>query len=197
MAKKAKSKAKRSLTQRPTLLHEKRALGKGHKSIAGVDESGVGPLAGPVVAAAVILKRHKFKNRIDDSKRLTPEKRLRAYKEILKNSVYSTAVVNHRVIDRINIYNAVKLAMENAIKKLRTKPDYVLIDGIMKLSIPYRGYSIKKGDRYCLSIACASIIAKVVRDRIMCRIHKDYPQYGFRKHKGYGVPAHFQALKMR
>jgi ribonuclease HII len=184
------------LAQHPTLLHEKKAKRRGHKTIAGVDESGVGPLAGPVVAAAVILKGYKFESRIDDSKRLTPKKRLQAYKEILKNSVYSIAVVNHRIIDRINIYNATKLAMEKAVGKLRTKPDYVLVDGIIKLSIPHRGYSIKGGDRCCLSIACASIVAKVTRDRIMSRIHKTYPQYGFRKHKGYGTSIHFRALKM-
>ena len=195
MVRKARSKVRKSLTQYPTLLHEKKALKKGHKTVAGVDESGVGPLAGPVVAAAVILKEYKFKNRIDDCKRLTSKKRLQAYKEILKKSVYSVDVVNHRVIDRINIYNATKLAMEKAIRKLRTKPDYVLIDGIIKLSTPHRGYSIKKGDRCCLSIACASIVAKVRRDRIMSRIHKIYPQYGFRKHKGYGTSIHFRALK--
>jgi ribonuclease HII len=196
LARKPRSKVRKSLTQHPTLRYEKKALRKGHKSIAGVDESGVGPLAGPVVAAAVILKEYKFENRIDDSKRLTPKKRLRAYKEILKNSVYSIAVVNHRVVDRINIYNATKLAMEKAIRKLRIKPDYLLIDGTIKLSIPYRGHSIKQGDRCSLSIACASIIAKVTRDRIMRSIHRIYPQYGFARHKGYGTSVHFRALKM-
>lgn len=195
MAKKAKSKAKTSSRQRPTLRHEKKAKSRGHNIIAGIDESGVGPLAGPVVAAAVILNDYGFKNRIDDSKRLTPRSRLRAYNEILKKSVYSISVVDKDVIDRINIRNATKLAMEEAVTTLSVKPDYILIDGTIKLSIPYKGHSIKGGDRRSLSIACASILAKVTRDRIMKRLHSLYPQYGFHRNKGYGTAAHFSAIK--
>jgi len=179
----------------PTLLHEKRALSRGYNIIAGIDESGRGPLAGPVVAAAVILNKHKFKNKIDDCKRLTPKSRLRAYREIIENSIYSVAVIGQNVIDHINIYNATKLAMEKAIIGLSVNPDYVLIDGTMKLSLPCKGYSIKRGDRNCLSIACASIIAKVWRDRIMERLHSLYPKYGFINHKGYGTAMHFKMLK--
>lgn len=179
----------------PTLLYEKKAFNKGHKIIAGVDESGRGPLAGPVVAAAVILKRYRFKNKIDDCKRLTPKARLRAYDEILEDSIYSVAIIGQNVIDHINIYNATRLAMEKAVIGLRIKPDYVLIDGRMKLLLPCKGHSIKSGDSKCLSIACASIVAKVWRDRIMVSLHKIYPKYGFINHKGYGTATHFKMLK--
>lgn len=179
----------------PTLLHEKRAFSRGHKIIAGVDESGRGPLAGPVVAAAVILNRPVFENKIDDCKRLTPKNRLRAYNEILESSIYNVAVINQNVIDHINIYNATKVAMEKAVIGLSVKPDYILIDGRAELSFPCRSRSIKGGDRSSLSIACASIIAKVWRDRIMERLHKIYPKYGFINHKGYGTATHFKTLK--
>lgn len=169
-------------------------LREGYKVVAGVDESGVGPLAGPVVAAAVILSAFKFKNRIDESKRLTPKARMRVYDELLKKCTYSVAVISRDVIDAINIYNATKIAMEKAVAGLDVRPDYVLIDGRMKLSLPCEGRSIIKGDRKCLSIACASIIAKVRRDRIMRRLHKLYPEYGFIRHKGYGTYEHFKTL---
>lgn len=152
-------------------------------------------MAGPVVAAAVILNDCRFKNRIDDSKRLTPKSRLAAYGEILRKSVHSVSVIERDVIDRLNIYNATRLAMEKAVAGLGVKPDYLLIDGIMKLSIPHQGRSIKGGDRRSLSIACASILAKVIRDRIMCRLHNVYPEYGFCRNKGYGTAAHFEAIK--
>jgi ribonuclease HII len=184
-----------SPSRQPTLLHEKKTLSRGYEIIAGVDESGRGPLAGPVVAAAVILNRYKFKNRIDDCKRLTPKNRLRAYSEILEASTYSIAVISHNVIDHINIYNATKLAMEKAVIGLSVKPDYVLVDGRMRLSLPCKGHSIKRGDQSCLSIACASIVAKVWRDRIMKRLHNLYPKYGFVNHKGYGTAGHFKALR--
>ncbi len=169
-------------------------LSEGYEVVAGVDESGVGPLAGPVVSAAVNLSAFKFKNRIDESKRLTPKARIRAYDEILKKCTYSVAVISRNVIDAINIYNATKIAMEKAVARLDVRPDYVLIDGRMKLSLPCEGRSIIKGDRKCLSIACASIIAKVRRDRIMRRLHKLYPEYGFISHKGYGTYEHFKTL---
>ena len=152
-------------------------------------------MAGPIVAAAVILNRYKFRNKIDDCKRLTPKDRLRAYDEILENSVYNVAVINQNVIDYVNVYNATKIVMEKAIMGLSVKPDYVLIDGIIKLSLPCKGHTIKRGDRNCLSIACASIIAKVWRDRIMERLHRLYPKYGFISHKGYGTATHLKTLK--
>lgn len=179
----------------PRSYYEERTFRRGHRIIAGIDESGRGPLAGPVVAAAVILGKLKFKNRIDDCKRLTPKNRLLAYHEIVESSIYSVAVINQNIIDRINIYNATKLAMEKAIIGLSVKPDYLLIDGRIRLSFRYKGHSIEQGDRRCLSIACASIIAKVWRDRIMERLHNIYPRYGFMSHKGYGTAGHIKALK--
>lgn len=179
----------------PTRFYEERAFRRGHRIIAGIDESGRGPLAGPVVAAAVILGKRKFENRIDDCKRLTPKSRFVAYREIVESSIYSVAVINQNIIDRINIYNATKLAMEKAIIGLSVKPDYLLIDGRIRLSFRYKGHSIEQGDRRCLSIACASIVAKVWRDRIMERLHNIYPGYGFMSHKGYGTARHIKALK--
>jgi len=152
-------------------------------------------LAGPVVAAAVILNKHRFKNRIDDSKRLTEKARLRAYKEISRNSIFNVAVIGRSVIDAVNIYNATKLAMEKAVTGLSVKPDFILVDGRMALSVPCEGLSIKKGDQSCLSIACASVVAKVWRDRIMERFHEIYPQYGFKSHKGYGTSRHFKTIR--
>lgn len=175
--------------------YENRISRKGHRFIAGVDESGRGPLAGPVVAAAVILENYKFRNRVDDSKILTPRQRLLAYDEILKHSTYSVAVIGHKIIDTINIYNATKLAMEKAVIGLSVRPDFLLIDGNIRLSLPYKSLSIKKGDRLSISIACASIIAKVHRDRIMEGLHRLYPEYGFMNHKGYGTVLHMTSLK--
>lgn len=179
----------------PTLLYEKRAKARGYKVIAGVDESGVGPLAGPLVAAAVIVRDFNFISRIDDSKKLTPKSRLLAYKEIIKKSLYSVSVIEKDIIDRINVYNAARLAMEGAVRGLALKPDYILIDGTIKLSIAYNGKSIKRGDGSSLSIACASIIAKVTRDSIMDGLHSRYPWYGFENNKGYGTAFHISAIK--
>ncbi len=175
--------------------YEKWAIRRGHRIVAGIDESGVGPLAGPVVAAAVILSEHTFANRIDDCKRLTSKARLSAYEEILRHCIVNVSVIHHGVIDAINIYNASKLAMEKAVIGLPLKPDYLLVDGRRELTLPYERRSIIKGDRRCLSIACASIVAKVWRDRIMERLHELFPCYGFKNHKGYGTAAHFRQLK--
>lgn len=148
-----------------------------------------------MVACAVVLTDFKFKNRIDDCKKLTPQSRLIAYEEIIKKASYSISVIERNVIDRLNVYNATRLAMEGAVGNLRVKPDYILIDGIIRLSIPYEGESIKGGDGRSLSIACASILAKVTRDRIMDRLHDLYPQYNFRRNKGYGTAFHLRALR--
>lgn len=174
---------------------ESKAGEGGYRRIAGIDESGRGPLAGPVVAACVILKKFNFSNRIDDSKRLTPKSRLAAYEEIIKKSIYNVAVVGNSVIDAINIYNSTRLVMEKAYIGLKYAPDYVLVDGNIKLSVPCDNSHIIGGDGISLSIACASIIAKVYRDRIMDIIHKMYPRYGFNEHKGYGTERHMQALR--
>lgn len=159
-----------------------------------MDEAGRGPLAGPVVAACVILRDFNFKARIDDSKALTPALRLKAYKEILKKSAYSVGISDEKIVDKINIYRATILAMEKAVKGLERAPDFVMIDGRVKVNIPHKKAFIIGGDSKSMSIACASIIAKVTRDRIMEEYDKIYPQYGFRRHKGYGTREHFRAI---
>ena len=163
--------------------------------MAGVDEAGRGPLAGPVVAAALLLKKTSFRNRIDDSKRLTPKARLLAYREIIKKAWVGIGIVDEKVIDRVNIYNATAAAMEQAIRRLAVKPDFILVDGRMRLNYPCRKSYIIDGDSKSLSIACASIVAKVTRDNIMARFHKKYPQYGFICHKGYATREHLRRLK--
>ena len=184
------------------LQYERRLKSRGYDLIIGVDEAGRGPLAGPVVAAAVCLKSLKFENRVDDSKKLSPAKRKSAFFEIKNKSLYAIASVNHNEIDRINILQATKQAMQKAVAKLlkkapaaRQRRAFVIIDGNMqfKLGLPYQ--SIVKGDSKSLSIAAASILAKVSRDTLMEKYHKIYPQYGFNKHKGYATEAHRLLLR--
>ncbi len=177
------------------LLHEKDLNSSGYSSIAGVDEAGRGPLAGPVVAAAVILKTFSFKERIDDSKKLSAKKREKAYGEIIKKSVVGVGIVDEKTIDKINIYQATKRAMKMAIASLDVHPEYVIVDGKMKISTKCPLKCIVGGDSKSLSIAAASIIAKVTRDRIMLEYDSIYPQYGFARHKGYGTKYHIAAIK--
>ncbi len=183
------------------LRYEKELKNKGFDLVIGVDEAGRGPLAGPVVAAAVLLRNFRFSNRIDDSKKLTRARREKAFFEIKKKSQYAIAAVGHRKIDRINILQATILAMQKAVSKLakQLKPQelervFVIIDGNMrfKLDLPYQ--SIINGDAKSLSIAAASILAKVRRDQMMDAYHKIYPQYGFIQHKGYPTQMHRNIL---
>jgi ribonuclease HII len=176
------------------LYHERKANSRGFRRIAGLDEAGRGPVAGPVVAASLILKKTRFRARIDDSKKLTPKARELAYGEIREKAWIGIGIVSEKVIDRINIYRATALAMEEAIKNLGVKPDYLLIDGRVKLNCSYEKSHIIRGDSKSLSIAAASIIAKVTRDKIMCRFHKKYPRYGFSCHKGYATREHIRRL---
>lgn len=174
---------------------EKELIKSGRFIIAGVDEAGRGPLAGPVFAAAVILPEGEFIENINDSKKLTPQKREALYDTIKEKSIaYASAVVDEKVIDEINILNASMLAMQNAVAKLNTKPEYALIDGnkTPQLNIPCS--ALIKGDSKSISIAAASIIAKVERDRYMTNIAEKYPEYGFEKHKGYGTKQHNEAI---
>lgn len=180
--------------------YERKFRKKGYNIIIGVDEAGRGSLAGPVVAAAVALKTHRFKNRIDDSKKLSPHQREKAFMELERNCVFGLRIVNERVIDRINILQATKIAMEEAVRALlhklnfpENKP-YVMVDGNIKLEIEYPSLNIVKGDTKSKSIASASIIAKVTRDRIMSIYDKVFPEYGFLRHKGYPTLAHKIAL---
>ena len=183
------------------LRYERRLKLKGFDYIIGVDEAGRGPLAGPVVAAAVCLKDFRFIHRIDDSKKLSPAKREAAFFEIKSKSLYAMAIVGHKKIDQINILQATILAMQLAISRLakqlnaeELKRAFVLIDGNMrlKLDLPYQ--SIVRGDGKSLSIAAASILAKVRRDQLMVAYHKIYPQYEFIKHKGYPTQLHRSIL---
>lgn len=169
--------------------------------IIGVDEVGRGCLAGPVVAAAVLLKNKTFKNRIDDSKKLSPLQRQKAFPEIIKKSIYGVGVVGEKTIDRLNILVATRIAMEKAIavllkdlKPKTTKRIRVLVDGNVNLKIKFPFTNIIKGDSKSKSIACASILAKVTRDRMMVAYDKVYPGYGFWQHKGYPTAAHRLAV---
>jgi len=181
------------------LYHERQAKGKGYSVIVGIDEAGRGPLAGPVVVAAVYLKSFKFKNTVDDSKKLSPRKRNAAFHEISQKSFFSVGVINEGVIDSINISRAAQFAADNAVMKLlktlknprpSLKNTFLLLDGRLRSSLPYDFKEIIGGDGLSLSIAAASIVAKVVRDRMMVIYDRIYPQYGFAAHKGYGTQRH-------
>ncbi|MCQ9206332.1 MAG: ribonuclease HII [Omnitrophica bacterium] len=176
------------------LLHERKARRVGYRHIAGVDEAGRGPLAGPVVACALVLRDTRFKNRIDDSKKLTPRARLLAYREIIRKAHFGIGTISERTIDEINIYNATKRAMQEAVGNLAIKPDFLLVDGKIKFTTRFRCSHIIRGDSKSLSIACASIVAKVTRDRMMERLHKKFPRYNFAKHKGYGTKEHMARI---
>jgi len=167
----------------------------GAKYIAGVDEAGRGPLAGPVFAAAVILKPDAKFTHVDDSKKLSEKQRLLALEEIKAQSIsISIGISSVEEIDLINIYRASREAMISAIKHLKVKPDYLLIDA-MPIEIDIPSESIIKGDQKSISIACASIVAKTARDAYMLEMDKLFPQYGFKNHKGYGTKEHLLALE--
>ncbi len=176
-------------------LYEKKAVKDGFTTIAGIDEAGRGPLAGPVVASAVIIHNPEFKERIDDSKKLTARLRERAFLEILNHCDVGIGLVSEQDIDRVNIYNATLLAMKRAVKELKKQPDYLLIDGKMDIHLPQPRAYLINGDSLSISIACASIIAKVFRDILMTEQDKSYPQYGFNRHKGYGTSEHMENIR--
>jgi ribonuclease HII len=177
-------------------IYEKNAYMDGHNLIAGVDEAGRGPLAGPVVAAAVVLPRNTLIPGLNDSKKLSATKRDRLYEEILEKALsYSIGIVDEKTIDEINILNAAKKAMKIAVTTLSHNPDIVLVDAVNIDDIPHNQIPIIKGDSLSISIAAASIIAKVTRDRMMIELCSKYPKYGFSKHKGYGTKEHIEAIK--
>jgi ribonuclease HII len=172
-------------------------LWKKNSLIAGVDEAGRGPLAGPVVAAAVILPRNFYHPEIDDSKKLSVRKRTFLYEHITKNAIaYAFGIIDHNVIDDINILNATKNAMTNAIVELRPNPDVVLIDALSLDTLSCKQIALIHGDTLSISIAAASILAKVKRDQIMEQYHVQYPVYGFNHHKGYPTKYHREQLKV-
>lgn len=165
--------------------------------IAGIDEAGRGPLAGPVVVAAVIMPKDSMIEGVNDSKKVSEKKREKLYEQITSEAIaYGVGIIDQKEIDDINILNATKKAVTTAISSLKVKPDLILVDALTNintLGIPYK--SIIKGDAKEYSIAAASIIAKVTRDRIMREWDEIYPQYGFAKHKGYGTANHIKVIK--
>ena len=180
------------------LIYERALLEKGYQYIAGVDEVGRGPLAGPVVCAAVIMPLEKdlLVEGVDDSKKLSEKKREELAKLIKERAIaYTVYEVSEKEIDEINILEATKLGMKNALAALKILPDTVLTDGNMVLDIPYPQQSVVHGDALSYSIGAASIIAKVYRDHLMDDFAKLYPAYSFEKNKGYGTAAHIQAIK--
>ncbi|GGJ43896.1 ribonuclease HII [Virgibacillus kapii] len=176
--------------------YEQNCFAKGMEYIAGVDEAGRGPLAGPVVAASVILPANFELLGLNDSKQLTESARNRFYQTIKENAIsYGISIVSSETIDQVNIYEAAKLAMRDAIKQLRPSPEHVLIDAVEldKLSCPSE--SIIKGDAKSISIAAASILAKVTRDHYMKALHSEYPMYDFASNMGYGTKQHMENIK--
>ncbi|PIR72560.1 MAG: ribonuclease HII [Candidatus Nealsonbacteria bacterium CG10_big_fil_rev_8_21_14_0_10_36_24] len=191
----------------PNLREEKKLWKKGYGVVVGLDEAGRGPLAGPVVAAAVMIKiqNSKFKIQncgVNDSKKLTPKKREKLYK-LLENCPFigwGIGRVSEKVIDKINILEATKLAMIKAVRNLKVKSQkskikFLIIDGNFRINLDIPQKSIIKADEKVFSVAAASILAKVTRDRIMTKYHKKYPQYGFTQHKGYPTNLHRKLLK--
>jgi len=174
----------------PSLRHEKRAYDDGATIVAGVDEAGRGPLAGPVVAAAAILPRDFRHKVLNDSKQLTPEQRDELYAELTARPDVHWAIgmSDVEVIDAYNILRATWRAMVFALDTLPVKPDYVLVDGLRVPAIRIRQKAIVGGDAKSFSIAAASVIAKVTRDRMMIKLHEQFPQYNFARHKGYATP---------
>ena len=177
--------------------HEEELRKKGFKYICGIDEAGRGPLAGPVVVASVIMPLDSMIEGVNDSKKVSEKKREKLYDLILEEAIsYGVGIVGQDEIDDINILNATKKGLTMSLQELTQKPDIIIVDAlnhIDTLGIPYE--SIIKGDAKCYSIAAASIIAKVTRDRIMREWDKVYPEYGFSKHKGYGTASHIAAIR--
>jgi len=184
----------------PSLREEKKLWRRRLKRVACLDEAGRGPLAGPVVAAAVLILNTKYQilnTKIRDSKKLSWKKREKLYKPPAGGPQIEWGIgrVSEKVIDKINILEATKLAMKRAIKRFKRKPDFLILDGNFKINLPIPQKSIIKADEKVFSCAAASILAKVWRDRLMLRYHKKYPRYGFDKHKGYPTKYHFKMLK--
>ena len=176
--------------------YEQIAHEKGYKVVCGIDEAGRGPLAGPVFAAAVILPENYSHPILNDSKKLSEKKRDEVYEDIIKDAVsYSVGIATEQEIDEINILNATFLAMKRAVEGLNQKPDFAYIDGNQYPKTGVKEETIVKGDGKCISVAAASIIAKVSRDRFMLEIDKEYPEYQFSKHKGYGTKLHYEMIE--
>ncbi len=177
------------------LEYERALYAKGYEFVCGIDEAGRGPLCGPVVAAAVILKKDDHIEGVNDSKKLTEKKREELFEIVKERAVaWSVGIVDEETIDRINILEATRLAMKKAVEGLSVKPDYALVDAEKKVPIDVPYSPIIKGDALSESIAAASIIAKVTRDHMIVELDKEYPEYGFAKNKGYGTKEHTDAI---
>lgn len=181
----------------PNLSHEERLRSMGRKRIAGVDEAGRGPLAGPVAAAAVILPPGFSCPGLNDSKKISPAGRDALFDLLTHHPdiTWSVATASCEEIDHLNILRATHLAMRRAVEALDPLPDHCLIDGLPVRDFPLPHDAVVKGDSLSLSIAAASIIAKVTRDRLMLEIDREFPEFGFAKHQGYGTKAHLEALR--
>ncbi|MBR6764947.1 MAG: ribonuclease HII [Clostridia bacterium] len=178
-----------------TLEIENSLAEKGFKTVGGIDEAGRGPLAGPVAAACVVLDKNNIPEGINDSKKLSEKKREALFQKITETARVSVALVDNNVIDEINIREATILAMKKAAQGLEEAPDFLIIDGNFTIGLIENEQFVIGGDAKSLSIAAASIIAKVTRDRLMLEIDKEYPMYNFKKHKGYGTKEHIEAIK--
>ncbi|MBQ8027732.1 MAG: ribonuclease HII [Clostridia bacterium] len=180
----------------PDYEYESLAVSRGFKYVCGVDEAGRGPLAGPVYAAAVILPQGLVIDGLNDSKKLSEKKRELLYDKVIENAVaWSVGIATEQEIDEINILQATFLAMRRAVDGLTVKADFALIDGNRMPELDIEGETVIKGDSLSMSIAAASIIAKVSRDRFMLEIDEKYPEYQFCKHKGYGTALHYEMLE--
>ncbi len=176
--------------------YETEAHENGYKIVCGVDEAGRGPLAGPVFAAAVILPENYTHEILNDSKKLSEKKRDIVFDDIIRDAVaYSVGIATEKEIDDINILNATFLAMKRAVDGLSIKPDLAYIDGNQYPHTGVKEITIVKGDSKCMSVAAASIIAKVSRDRYMLKVAEEYPEYEFPKHKGYGTKLHYEMIE--
>jgi len=179
---------------KPSDFFEAEARTRGYELIAGLDEAGRGPLAGPVVSAVVILPRRFGIAGLNDSKQVVPAERERLYRHIVKRAVVAIGLATEREIDTVNILQATRLAMFRALQALPVTPDFLLLDAVSLPSVRLPQRPIIKGDAFSISIAAASIVAKVSRDRLMRDYHRRYPEYNFHSHKGYGTPEHLRLL---
>ena len=177
------------------LIYERKHIDSGKRYVAGVDEVGRGPLAGPVVCASVIMPLDDIIEGIDDSKKLSEKKREKLFEIIKEKAIaYSIREISEKEIDEINILNAVKKCMTDAVKTLSVKPDITLVDGV-DTGLDIEAEYLVKGDSKSYTIGCASILAKVYRDNLMKEYAKEFPEYGFEKHKGYGTKVHIEKIK--
>ena len=183
--------------QTPDMQEEATAQAEGWGRVCGIDEAGRGPLAGPVVAAAVVLPAGYELPGLTDSKQLSAARREKLYSQIMQDPAVSKCVASASVeeIDRLNILRATHLAMRRAAEGLAPRPDFCLIDGLPVPGFPIPSRSLVKGDARCLSIAAASVLAKVTRDHLMHELHRQYPQYGWQRNAGYGTREHLNALR--